>query len=153
MMPSAGPGRSDKDDAAMMMDSGSDVVRVAIRLPEGYMFLPDQHHFMNLGSSDESVISIPPFELPDLTFDWLVPVEVRREGEAVLRLEGQVFFCPVAERTVCIYATIAEEHRVHVVEGSGGTVELVHELEVMDALEGAQTLHVVVHPVHCSDEK
>jgi hypothetical protein len=141
------------DDGVQTLDIGSESIRITIRLPEDYTFLPDQHHFLNVGSSDESVISVPPFELPDMTFDWQVPVEVRGEGEAVLHLEGQVFFCHIAHRTVCIYATIDKEHRIRVVEGSVGRAELVHEIEVMDAMDGAQSLRVVVHPVHCADEK
>jgi hypothetical protein len=142
-----------EDESVQALDIRSESIRVAIRLPGDYMFLPDQHHFLNVSSSDESVISVPSFELPDLTFDWQVPVEVRGVGDTVLRLEGQVFFCHADHRTICIYATIDEEHRVRVVEGSGGMVELIHEIEVMDALEGAHAFRVVVHPVHCTDEK
>ena len=129
------------------LDRDSDSIHVTLRLPEGYIFLPDQHHFMNIGSLDESIMSVPHFDLPDLTFDWPVPVNVRGEGEATLHLEGQVFFCPKDEKTVCIHATLDEEYVVRVAAGSGGEVRIVHELELMDELAGAR----MVKPVETAE--
>jgi hypothetical protein len=122
------------------MDARETALHLVVRLPPGFMFLPDQHHYLNVRSSDVDVVEVPPFDLPDLTFDWYVPVEVTGEGDTSLRLEGQVFFCPVHDPLVCIYATIDEEWPVRVRAGSGGTVDLVHEIEVMEALDTALAL-------------
>jgi hypothetical protein len=107
------------------------------------MFLPDQHHFLNISSLDETIITVPHFDLPDLTFDWQVPVNVHGEGEVTLHLEGQVFFCPRTERTVCIHATLDEDHVVRVVAGSGGEAHIVHDLTVMEELLGARMVKPV----------
>ena len=124
-------------NAIQEMDANETTVHVAIRLPPGYMYVPDQHHYLNLSSSDESVVTVPPFDLPDRSFDWRLPVDVRGEGRTVLRLEGQVFFCPANEATLCIYATVDEEWTVRVRAGSDRCVELFHEVRVMEALDTA----------------
>ncbi len=118
-------------------------IHLTLRPPDGYMFLPDQHHFLNINSLDESVMSVPHFDLPDLTFDWQVPVDVNGEGETTLHLEGQVFFCPKRERTVCIHATLDEEHVVRVTADPGGEVHIVHDLTVMEELMGARMVKPV----------
>jgi hypothetical protein len=122
---------------AQVMGRRTRRVHLKLELPTGYIFIPNQHHYLNLGSSDESVVYVPPFELPDLEFDWLIPVQVIREGEVVLHLEGQVFFCPVDDNTICIFASIDEEWPVEVAEGGEGPVELIHLIEVLYELDGA----------------
>jgi hypothetical protein len=123
------------------MDVSERTIHVVVRLPAGYMFVPDQHHYLNVSSSDRSVVGVPPFDLPDLAFDWEMPVTVLGEGRTVLHMEGQVFFCPARDATLCIYASIDDEWAVRVREGSDRHVELVHEVEVMEALDGALMLH------------
>lgn len=126
-----------EDGQVIVVGTNAESIRLALRLPNGYMYLPDMHHHLNLSSSDDTVISVPPFGLPDLSFDWKVPVRVGAEGEAVLHLEGQVFFCPVTDRTVCIYATIDEVYPVRVEEMSDDGTAIIHDIEVLDHLLGA----------------
>jgi hypothetical protein len=132
----------DDPEGIQMLDTDADHVSVALRLPEGYKFLQDMHHYLNISSSDESVITVPHFDIPDLTFEWPVPVEVHGEGETTLHLEGQVFFCPVTDQIVCIYATLDELYTVRVEEGSEREAVFVIELEIMAELEGARTTYI-----------
>ncbi len=125
------------------MDASETTIQVVVRLPPGYMYIPDRHHFLNVSSSDDSVVSVPPFDLPDLSFDWQMPITVRSEGWVTLHLEGQVFFCPINDATICIYATIDEEWTVRVRAGSDRGLELVHEVKVMEALDGARMLRSI----------
>ena len=123
------------------MGLDADSLRLTVVLPSYYMFLPDQHHHLHIGSSDEDVVYVPPFGIPDTGFDWELPVEVRNEGEAVLHLEGQVFFCPVSDATICIWATVDERFHVRVQAG-GGRVEIVHEINILDTLDAARASRV-----------
>ena len=127
----------------LTLDRESKSIHLTLRLPEGYMFLPDQHHFLNIGSLDESVISIPHFDMPDLSFDWQVPVIIHGEGDATIHLEGQVFFCPMHDPTICIYATLEEEYVVRVAAGSGKEARILHDLTIMDELLGAHMVKPV----------
>jgi hypothetical protein len=110
-------------------------LRLTVVLPSYFMFIPEQHHHLHIGSSDEDVVYVPPFEIPDNTFDWRLPVEVRGEGEAELHLEGQVFFCPVSEATRCIWATIDDRFSVRVEPGGSGSLELVHDIDILECME------------------
>ena len=109
------------------LDRTSDAIRLHLRLAEGYKYLPDGHHTVSITSSDESVVSVPPFQLPDISFDWRVPVVVHGEGEAVLRVEATVFFCPVADESICLFNSCDIEQPV--VVGEGGQVDIVHDIE------------------------
>jgi hypothetical protein len=111
------------------MDAAIEAVRVWLRLPEGYRFLPDGAHTLVLTSSDEAVVSVPPFELRDLSFDHMVPVEVRGEGETTLTVQAMVFFCPLSDESICMFNACDVEQPVVVREGSGGRVEIVHDIE------------------------
>ncbi len=133
------------------LDKDTKTLRLTVVLPSYYMFLPDQHHHLHVTSSEESVISVPPFDIPDLTFDWELPVEVLAEGEAMLHLEGQVFFCPVSDATICIYATVDHHFHVRVERGSGHGLEIVHEIDILDTLDVARTTRVT--PTGVADEK
>ncbi len=128
----------------LTLDRESKSIHLTLRLPEGYMFLPDQHHFLNIGSLDESVISIPHFDMPDLTFDWQVPVIIHGEGDATIHLEGQVFFWPMHDPAICIYATLDEVYVIRVAAGSGEGVRIVHDLTIMEELMGARMVRPVV---------
>jgi len=124
------------------LDLDSRSLRLTVVIPSDYMFLPDQHHHLHISSSDESVLYVPPFDIPDMDFDWDLPLEVRGEGEAILHMEGQVFFCPVSDATICIYATIDEGYRVRVEAGSGQRLEVVHEVDILDTLDTAVATRV-----------
>ena len=112
------------------IDPDSDTIHVRLTLPEGYKFLPDGQHMVTLHSSDSEILWVHPFDLPDLTFDYLVPIEVRKEGEAVLHLEAMVFFCPVSDESICMFAACDEEFPIRVEPGGKG-VELLHEIQPM----------------------
>ena len=123
--------------AVKTLDPGAEGLRLTVVLPRHYAFVPDQHHHLHVSSSDEDVLYVPPFGIPDTTFDWELPLEVRGEGEAVLHVEGQVFFCPVSEATMCIWATIDDRFHVRVGPGGNRVLELVHEVDLMECLEHA----------------
>jgi hypothetical protein len=131
-----------EDDACrpvQVLDRDSRTIRVAVRIPEGYRFLPDRHHYLVVLSSNEDVLEVPPILIDDLSFDWDVPVEVLGEGETTLEMRGLVFFCPASEGLVCIYGRVEDTLTVRVEEGSGGGVEFVHDVEAMEELEGGRT--------------
>jgi hypothetical protein len=111
------------------IDPRSDGVRLRIRLAEGYKVLPDGHHSVSVTSSDEAVVAVPPFEPPDLSFDWRVPVEVRGRGEALLRVQATVFFCPVSDESICLFSMAGVDQPVVVADG--GQVEIVVDVEPM----------------------
>ena len=110
----------------------ADTIRVCLRLPEGYKFLPDGQHQVSIKSSDETVLRVPEFSIPDLGFDWRIPVEVKTEGETKLSLNGMVFFCPISDESICMFAAPSADLIVRVVEGDGaGDCEIVHDIEIM----------------------
>ena len=107
----------------------ADTMRVCLRLPEGYKYLPDGQHQVSIGSSDEAVVKVPEFSIPDLGFDWRIPVEVKQEGEVTLSLSGMVFFCPVSDESICMFAAPSADLVVRVVEGDASTdceLSLIH---------------------------
>lgn len=121
-----------EDDKVQTLSLDADTIRVCLRLPEGYKFLPDGQHQVTIESSDESVVRVPEFSIPDVGFDWRVPVEVKRTGEAKLSLSGMVFFCPVSDESICMFAAPSADLIVRVVEGSDdGDCEIVHDIEIM----------------------
>jgi hypothetical protein len=122
-----GEGRPEK----RLMDSDRDSLRLWLRLPEGYKFLPDGQHTVLLGSSDESVMAVPPFGIPDLTFDWRVPVVVGEDGETTLHLQAMVFFCPTSDESICMFNALDVEVPVVVLTGAGTDLEIVHDIELM----------------------
>ncbi len=122
-----GEGRPEK----RLMDSDRDSIRLALRLPEGYKFLPDGQHTVTLTSSDEAVLVVPPFGIPDLTFDWQVPVEVGGDGETTLHLLAMVFFCPVSDESICMFNACDVEVPVVVLGGAGTDLEILHDIELM----------------------
>lgn len=122
-----GEGRPDK----RLMDSDRDSIRLALRLPEGYKFLPDGQHTVTLTSSDESVLTVPEFGIPDLTFDWQLPVEVKEDGETTLHLQAMVFFCPVSDESICMFNACDVEVPVVVLGGAGTDLEIVQDIELM----------------------
>ena len=115
----------------VLMDSSRDTVRVWLRLPEGYKYLSDGQHTVLLTSSDESVLFVPPFDIPDISFDFRVPVEVRGEGETNLHLQAMVFFCPTSDESICMFNACDVEQPVVVLGGADADVEIVHDIEVM----------------------
>ncbi len=111
----------------------AETMRVCLRLPEGYKFLPDGQHQVSIASSNETVLRVPEFSIPDLGFDWRIPVEVKTEGETTLTLSGMVFFCPISDESICMFAAPSADLVVRVVEGDGaGDCELVHDIEIME---------------------
>jgi hypothetical protein len=120
----------DSKRAAQTLSLDADTIRVCLRLPEGYKFLPDGQHQVRIESSDDNVVEVPSIDIPDLSFDWRVPVTVRSEGEATLHLEGMVFFCPISDESICMFAAPSADVIVRVVEG-GGECEVVHDIKVM----------------------
>jgi len=110
----------------------ADTMRVCLRLPEGYKFLPDGQHQVSIASSDERVLRVPEFSIPDLGFDWRIPVEVKQEGETTLTMSGTVFFCPISDESICMFAAPSADLVVRVVEGDASTdCEMVHDIEIM----------------------
>lgn len=138
------------EHVSQTLDANSKSLRLTVVLPSYYMYLPDQHHHLHIGSSDESVLFVPPFDIPDMDFDWDLPLEARAEGEAILHVEGQVFFCPVSDATICIWATIDERFHVRVKAGSGQRLEIVHEVNIPDTLDSMVTSRVTT--VDAADE-
>jgi hypothetical protein len=137
----------DGEHVIMKVDPGAEGLRLRVVLPRHYMFVPDQHHHLHIASSDEEVVYVPPFDIPDTGFDWFLPLEVRGEGDAVLHVQGQVFFCPVSDATICIWATIDDRFHVRVEPGASRLLELVHEVDLMECLEhasAARTTHNAV---------
>ena len=124
------------------LDADGSKLRLTVDLPSYFKFLPDQHHHLHISSSDESVISVPPFEITDISFDWELPMEVHGEGDAVLHLEGQVFFCPVTDATICIWATIDEMYDVRVLRNAGHRLELVYDIDILDTLDEATAARI-----------
>lgn len=122
-------------------------LRLTVVLPSYFMFIPDQHHHLHISSSDEDVVYVPPFDIPDNHFDWHLPVEVRGEGETVLHLEGQVFFCPVSDATRCIWATIDDRYRVRIEPGGNQTLELVHDIDILECIEQTSVGHTAATAV------
>ena len=120
---------STTEEIVHTLDPDSRTLRLTVVLPSYYMFLPDQHHHLHITSSDETVISVPPFDIPDLTFDWELPVEVHGEGEAVLHLEGQVFFCPVSDESICLFNLVETDQPIIV--APDGHVTMVLDVEPM----------------------
>ena len=111
------------------LDPGSDSIRLHLRLAEGYKYLPDGHHTVSVTSSDESVVAVPPFVPPDLSFDWPVPVEVRGDGEVVLRVQATVFFCPVSDESICLFNLAEVEQSVVIAQD--GQVDIVVDIKPM----------------------
>lgn len=117
------------------VDPGAHELRLTVVLPAYFQFVPDRHHHLHVSSSDEGVVNVPPFEIEDPGFDWRLPLEVGSVGDAVLRLEGQVFFCPVSDATRCLWATVDESFRVRVEPGGSPVLELVHDIDLLECLE------------------
>ena len=115
----------------VLMDSNRDSVRVWLRLAEGYKYLLDGQHTVLLASSDESVLVVPPFGIPDLTFDWQVPVEVKGDGETTLHLQAMVFFCPVSDESICLFNACDVQQPVVVLGGTDADVEIIVDVEPM----------------------
>jgi hypothetical protein len=115
----------------VLMDSNRDSVRLWLRLAEGYKYLTDGQHTVLLASSDESVLVVPPFEIPDLSFDWQVPVEVKGEGETTLHLQAMVFFCPVSDESICLFNACDVEQPVVVLGTTDADVEIIVDVEPM----------------------
>lgn len=124
------------------LDRDSESIHIALRIPEGYRFLPDRHHHLHILSTDETVLEVSSVSTDDLAFDWDVPVEIHGEGETTLIMTGMVFFCPASDALVCIYAQINLEQTVIVKAGSGCKVEIVHHIDLMDELPGGRTIKV-----------
>jgi hypothetical protein len=121
-----------EDTKVQTLSLDADTIRVCLRLPEGYKFLPDGQHQVAIESSDEKVVRVPEFSIPDLGFDWRIPVDVKAEGEAKLSLSGMVFFCPISDESICMFAAPSADLVVRVVEGDGaGDCEIVHDIEIM----------------------
>ena len=133
------------EHVSQTLDVDTKSLRLTVVIPSYFMFLPDQHHHLHISSSDEEVLYVPPFDIPDMDFDWDLPLEARTEGEAILHLEGQVFFCPVSDATICIYAAIDERYRVRVEKGSGQRLEVVHEVDILDTLDTAVATRVAAN--------
>ena len=121
----------EESPAPVWMDMASESIRVWLRLPEGYKFLPDGAHQVTVSSSDDRVVRVPPFALPDLSFDYRVPVEVVDEGKASIRVQAMVFFCPVSDESICMFNACDVEQPVVVLEGQEGDVEIIHDIEPM----------------------
>jgi hypothetical protein len=137
----------DGEQVIMKVDPGAEGLRLTVVLPRHYTFVPDQHHHLHVASSDEDVVYIPPFDIPDSDFDWELSLDVRGEGDTVLHLEGQVFFCPVSDATMCIWATIDDRFHVRVEPGGNRVLELVHVVDLMECLEHASGARSARNPV------
>jgi hypothetical protein len=117
--------------AVQTIDLNAESIRVCLRLPEGYKFLPDGTHSVNITSSDERIVAVPTFELPDLSFDYRVPVKAIGQGEATLRIQAMVFFCPVSDESICMFNACDVEQPVEVVKEGGDGVEIFYDIEPM----------------------
>ena len=113
------------------MALGAKSIRVNLRLPEGYKFLPDGAHSINVTSSDERIVAVPHFEPPDLSFDYQVPVDAVGMGEATLRIQAMVFFCPTSDESICLFNACDVEQPIEVERGAEGGVEIFYDIEPM----------------------
>lgn len=100
-------------------------------LPEGYKWLPDGAHHMSITSSDSEVIEVPHFQLPDLSFDYKVPIEVKREGRTILSIHAMLFFCPTADESICMFGGCDLKVPVAVSDAAVGTLDIVQLIEPM----------------------
>lgn len=104
-------------------------IRLRFTLPEGYKFLLDAPHTVSVTSTDDGVIHVPPFTMPDTSFDYTVPIEVTGEGSTTIKVFGTLFFCPESDESICMFDGCDLEVPVVVSEEGDGTLEIVHKIE------------------------
>ena len=122
----------DGDD--VMMEGGEAVelspsakwMHLRIHPPPGHKWIPDAAHTVEVSSTDDDVLHIPPWKRPDLSFDWRIPIEPRKEGRAGVRIHGMLFFCPVADEMVCLFDMLDVTVPVLVEEGGDYVLEVEH---------------------------
>ncbi len=122
----------DGDD--VMMEGGAAVelspsareMRLRVRPPPGHKWIPDAAHSVEVSSTDDGVLHVPPWTRPDLSFDWRIPIEPRKEGRAGIRIQGMLFFCPVTDASVCLFDMLDVTIPVLVEEGGEPTLEVEH---------------------------
>jgi len=122
----------DEDDvlmeggAAVELSPSARFLHLRIHPPPGHKWIPDAAHTVEVSSDAPEVLNVPPWTRPDLSFDWRIPIEPRREGRAGVRLKGMLFFCPVADAMVCLFDMLDVTVPVLVEEGGEEVLEVEH---------------------------
>lgn len=116
------------DDQEVSLDPGAKALHLRLLLPRGYKWTEGASHHVAVESHNDDVVHVPPFKVPDLTMDWMVPIEVRSEGRAIITVSGAVFYCPVADENICMFGPL--DLSIPVVVEPGG----------MDVLEVSYTV-------------
>lgn len=121
-----GDGAVMEDGAAVELSPSARWMHLRIRPPPGHKWIPDAAHTVEVSSTDDDVLHVPPWTRPDLSFDWRIPIEPRREGRAAVRIHGMLFFCPVADEMVCLFDMLDATVPVLVEEGGEPVLEVEH---------------------------
>ena len=116
------------DDQEVSLDPRARVLHLTLALPPGYKWTDGASHHVTVASQNDDVLHVPPFKVPDLTFDWKVPIEVRAEGRTIITVSGAVFYCPVSDESICMFGPL--DLSIPIVVEPGG----------MDVLEVAYTV-------------
>ena len=101
-------------------------MHLRILLPPGYKWIPGGAHSVEVGSTNEDVLHVPPWTRPDLAFDWHIPIEPRTEGRADVTVRGMLFFCPVSDESVCLMDMLDVKLPVLVEEGGEQVLDVEH---------------------------
>ena len=121
-----GDGAVMEDGAAVEISPSARWMHLRIRPPPGHKWITGAEHEVQLASTDDEVLHIPPWAFPDLSFDWRIPIEPRKEGRAGVRIHGMLFFCPVADEMVCLFDMLDVTVPVLVEEGGDYVLEVEH---------------------------
>jgi len=116
------------DDSEISLDTGAKALHLRLHLPPGYKWTEGASHHVAVASDNDDVVHVPPFKVPNLTMDWMVPIEVRAEGRAVIKVSGAVFYCPVRDENICMFGPI--DLSIPVLVGPGGmdVLEVTYEV-------------------------
>jgi hypothetical protein len=94
------------DDQEVSLDPGAKALHLRLALPRGYKWTEGASHHVTVASQNDDVVHVPPFKVPDLTMDWMVPIEVRSEGRTIITVTGAVFYCPVTDENICMFGPL-----------------------------------------------
>lgn len=115
-----------EDGAAVELSPSAKWMHLRIHPPPGHKWIVDAAHTVEVTSTDDDVLHVPPWTRPDLSFDWRIPIEPRKEGRAGVHLRGMLFFCPVADAMVCLFDMLDVTVPVLVEEGGDYVLEVEH---------------------------
>jgi len=114
------------DDQEVSLDPGAKTLHLRLGLPRGYKWTEGASHHVAVESKNDDVVHVPPFKVPDLTMDWMVPIEVRSEGRTVIKVTGAVFYCPVTDENICMFGPLDLSIPVLVEPGGMDVLEVAY---------------------------